>query len=74
MVLVPSPNLYHFQEAGKRRLPAIQVTAAASDRNGFDGSLAVPAGRASESESRLRIDSGQFLVLYINLEPAFGSI
>ena len=44
MVLVPSPNLSHFQEAGKRRLPAIQVTAIASDRNGFDSSEAVPAG------------------------------
>ena len=44
VVLVPSPNLSYFQEAGKRRLPAIQVTAAASDRNGFDGSVAVPAG------------------------------
>ena len=30
--------------------------------------------RAAESTSRLRIDSGRFLVLYAYLEPAFGSM
>ena len=38
------PNLYHFQDTGKSRLPAIQVTAAAIDKNGSEGSVAVPAG------------------------------
>ena len=40
--VIPKPS--HFQETGKRRLPAIQVTAAAGDRNGFRGSAAIPAG------------------------------
>ena len=42
--VIAIPNLSHFQETEKRRLPAIQVTPAANDRNGFDGFLAVPAG------------------------------
>ena len=42
--LVPSPNLSNFQETGERRLPVIQVTVAAGDRNGFDGFVTVPAG------------------------------